>query len=60
LFGIDLLGGKISQVSSEATAFYPRNAKYFLDCFSYWNSALYNCSNQDFVNQLFDAVYHPN
>lgn len=59
LFGIELLGGKISQVPSNATAYYPRDANYLYDCFSYWNSALDYCNNQQFINELFQLVYHP-
>lgn len=59
LFGIELMGGKISKVGPRETAFYPRESKFFVELFSYWDSALDTCGNQMWVTSLFEKLYNP-
>lgn len=56
-FGVELLGGKISEVATTATAFWPRQAKFFYDMFSYWDSSLDSCQNIAAINRLFSLVF---
>jgi FAD/FMN-containing dehydrogenase len=59
LFGIELMGGKISEVKSSETAFFPRQSKFMYDIFSYWDSALDTCRVSDWVSSVFNRVYQP-
>lgn len=59
LLGIELLGGRISDVSAGETAFVSRHAQYMYDIFSYWDSSVYTCVNQEWVRSLFNAIYQP-
>jgi Berberine and berberine like len=59
LFGIELLGGKISNIPSSNTAFYPRTAKFFYELFAYCASSS-DVSNISFwVKSVFDRIYDP-
>jgi hypothetical protein len=59
LFGIELMGGKISDVSSMETAFFPRKSKFFVEIFSYWHSALDTCANIEWTSLIFSEIYVP-
>ena len=59
LFGIELMGGKIAEVAPNATAFFPRQAKFMYDIFSYWDSALYTCPVTEWVTSVFEGIYKP-
>jgi len=58
IFGIELLGGKISKVANNATAYFPRDAPFFYDLFTYWDSSLDTCSNKQWINNLFHQNYN--
>jgi len=62
LIGIQLLGGVISDVPSDAMAFYPRNAKFFVDMFTYWDSVTEQAGAQawsDITFTEFREMYGP-
>jgi hypothetical protein len=59
LFGIELMGGKISEVGSTETAFVSRQSKFMYDIFSYWDSALDTCANTSWVSSIFHHIYRP-
>lgn len=59
LFGIELMGGHISQVAPTETAFVSRQATFMYDVGSYWNSALYTPSNLKWVSDTFNGIYNP-
>ncbi|AYV85164.1 MAG: hypothetical protein Satyrvirus5_29 [Satyrvirus sp.] len=59
LFGIELLGGKISEVPPSGTAFYPRNANFFYDLFAYCASSLDVGDITAWVKTTFDVIYNP-
>lgn len=50
-FTLDLLGGVISDIPSDATAFYPRNANFFVTFFNFWNS-----DADSFKNELWNMI----
>jgi len=58
-FGVELLGGKIAEVRNTDTAFWPRQAHFFYDMFSYWDSSLDSCVNVQALEALFGLVYEP-
>ena len=55
--GFQLMGGRISKVKSNETAFYPRQAKFFLDIFNFWDSISDTKINYKWNNQLFELLY---
>ena len=57
-FSIELLGGKTSEVAADATAYFPRKAKFFYDVFSYWDSSLDTCVNSRWVEDVFAGTYN--
>lgn len=59
LFGIELLGGKIKNVSSRDTAYYPRQANFFYETFVYTNSSLDVEPITQFTNEVFSTIYDP-
>ena len=59
LFGVELLGGKISDISSSSTAFYPRTAKFFYDFFAYCASSGDVSDISFWVKSSFDQTYNP-
>lgn len=60
LFGIELLGGKISEKPSSEAAFYPRQADFFYDIFAYCQSSLDFSDINLWVKEFFDTTYNPN
>jgi len=55
--GLQLMGGKISDINSKATAFYPRESKFFVDLFSFWDSAVNQQDNQTWNEETFKELY---
>ena len=51
------MGGKISTVSSDATAYYPRDVNFFIDIFSFWNNVADSESNQKWNGKTFKEIY---
>ena len=59
LFGIELLGGKIAERSSSATAFYPRQAQFFYDLFAFCDSYINFLDIEAWVKNTFNHIYNP-
>lgn len=59
LFGIELLGGKISDVKPSETAFYPRRAKYFYDIFTFCESSNDVDYIKTWTKNTFNRIYDP-
>jgi len=59
LFGIELLGGKIADKSSEESAFYPRSAKFFYESVAYCESSLDYCYINGWSTSIFNHIYDP-
>jgi hypothetical protein len=59
LFGVELLGGKISDVSWSNTAFYPRSANFFYDIFAFCASSIDVSDINFWVKTIFDQTYNP-
>jgi hypothetical protein len=55
--GLQLMGGKISDRSSSATAYYPRKAKIFVDIFAFWDSAVYQQASLHWSARTFFDLY---
>lgn len=55
--GIQLMGGKISEVRSDETAFYPRRSNFFVDIFNFWDNALYQEENMKWNGKTFNLLY---
>ena len=55
--GLQLMGGKISERSSDATAFYPRQCKFFVDIFNFWDSAADQEANMKWNGKTFKQLY---
>jgi hypothetical protein len=55
--GLQLMGGKISQVPKAATAFWKRDATVFIDIFNFWDNVLDQQYNETLNNQLFNSLY---
>jgi hypothetical protein len=60
LIGLQLMGGKISTVSSKHTAFYPRRAKFFIDIFNYWDSTTDQTASEKWNNKTFQSIFKHN
>lgn len=58
--GLQLMGGKISRVSSRKTAFYPRKAKFFVDIFNFWDSVVNSEANQRWNRKTWTKLYSTN
>lgn len=58
--GIQLLGGKVSEKSYCETAFYPREANFFVDIFNFWDSPVYQESNLEWNKKTFETLYVTN
>ncbi|AYV85853.1 MAG: FAD-binding oxidoreductase [Solivirus sp.] len=58
--GLQLMGGEISAVASNETAYYPREAKFFVDIFSFWDNILYQQENFKWNNETFERIYREN
>ena len=56
--GLQLMGGKISDVCSCETAFYPRDAKFFVDIFSFWDSNTQETDNMVWNDETFNTLYN--
>lgn len=55
--GLQLMGGKISERTSNETAYYPREAKFFVDIFNFWNSPVDQEFSQNWNSQTFQELY---
>jgi len=55
--GLQLMGGKISQKKSSDTAFYPRQSKFFVDIFNFWDSPVDQESNMKWNGKTFVELY---
>ncbi len=51
------MGGKISDIPPNATAFYPRNSKFFIDIFNFWDSPVYQEQNMKWNGKTFKELY---
>ena len=51
-----LLGGVIRDVPKDATAFYPRDANFFMDISSGWNDQINSQENNDWVNIVVKCI----
>jgi hypothetical protein len=58
-FSAELMGGAIRDVEPGATAFVARDANFFCDLVSYWDSALDTAHNSAAVERMFHSVYRP-
>lgn len=58
--GLQLMGGEISTKSSNQTAFYPRDAKFFIDIFNYWDSVVDQEANMKWNGKTFNILYPEN
>ena len=58
LFGVELLGGKISVRSPSDTAFYPREANFFYDIFAFCQSSLDINNLSLWVTEFFNHTYN--
>lgn len=59
IFSIDLLGGRISQRSSDETAYYPRSANYFYDIFTFSTNSLDVDTITTWASETFETIYQP-
>jgi hypothetical protein len=55
--GLQLMGGKISDVKPSETAFYPRYSKFFIDIFNFWDSAVYQEEQENWNITTFSLLY---
>ena len=58
--GLQLMGGKIANRQSNETAFYPRQSKFFVDIFNFWDSAVDQVINMKWNGQTFKQLYVTN
>jgi len=55
--GFQLMGGAIREVTPSATAFYPREASFFVDIFSFWDNVKYSEENEAWNKNFYGAFY---
>ena len=60
LVAVDLLGGKIAEKSSTASAYWPRHASYFYELFAVGESSLDVTDLNAWTTDLFDHLYNIN
>ena len=51
------MGGKISSVSSFETAYYPRDCKFFVDIFNFWDTPVDQEKNMKWNGKTFQSLY---
>ena len=54
--GLQLMGGKISEVPIDSSSFYPRQSKFFIDIFSFWDSAVYQQENTLWNELVYEKI----
>lgn len=55
--GLQLLGGKISNINKSDTCYYPRQANFFIDIFNFWDNVADQKYNLKWNNEFFNTVY---
>ena len=60
LIGLQLMGGKISDVSPKGTSFYPRCAKFFIDIFNHWDSVVDQAGSEAWNRETFRIIHDEN
>lgn len=55
--GLQLMGGKIAERSSDVTAYYPRQAKFFVDIFNFWDNPVNQEFNMKWNGKTFKKLY---
>ena len=58
--GLQLMGGKISEINSDETAYVCRDAKFFIDIFSFWDSCVYQKENESWNSNAFKILHKEN
>lgn len=55
--GLQLIGGEISNVNNNETAYYPRKCNFFIDIFNFWDSPVDQKYNVYWNDKTFDVLY---
>ncbi len=55
--GFQLMGGRISKVRNNETAFYPRRSKFFIDIFNFWSDISDTNGSYRWNKELFSLLY---
>jgi hypothetical protein len=58
--GLQLMKGAISDKKSDETAYYPRDANFFVDIFNFWDSPVNQEANNQWNNTSFDILFATN